>query len=92
MSSPTLAQLTEHRHQATHHLAQFFVVTHLEPYLQWTAQQSADLARAMIVNLADGPELTAGLRKLLEAKDCFVRQVVTELAERDAEGQPGDGG
>ena len=21
----------------------------------------------------DGPELTAGLRKLLEAKDCFVR-------------------
>ena len=24
-------------------------------------------------NLVDSPELTAGLRKLLEAKDCFVR-------------------
>jgi hypothetical protein len=31
------------------------------------------LAEAMIVELPDGPELTAGLRKLLEAKDCFVR-------------------
>lgn len=28
----------------------------------------------MIRELPDGPELTAGLRKLLEAKDCFVRQ------------------
>ncbi|PRY56421.1 hypothetical protein B0I28_10970 [Glycomyces artemisiae] len=27
----------------------------------------------MIAALPDGPELTAGLRKLLEAKDCFVR-------------------
>lgn len=26
--------------------------------------------------LPDGPELTAGLRKLLEAKDCFVRAAV----------------
>jgi hypothetical protein len=27
----------------------------------------------MIYQLPDGPELIAGLRKLLEAKDCFVR-------------------
>lgn len=27
----------------------------------------------VINTLPDGPELTAGLRKLLEAKDCFVR-------------------
>lgn len=26
----------------------------------------------------DGPELTAGLRKLLEAKDCFVRQALVD--------------
>ena len=32
-----------------------------------------DLAEAMVNALPDGPELTAGLRKLLEAKDCFVR-------------------
>jgi hypothetical protein len=31
------------------------------------------LAEEMIRVLPDGPELTAGLRKLLEAKDCFVR-------------------
>jgi hypothetical protein len=27
----------------------------------------------MLQTLPPGPELTAGLRKLLEAKDCFVR-------------------
>jgi hypothetical protein len=27
----------------------------------------------MAESLPDGPELAAGLRKLLEAKDCFVR-------------------
>jgi hypothetical protein len=32
-----------------------------------------DLAVLMVDQLPDGPELTAGLRKLLEAKDCFVR-------------------
>ena len=30
----------------------------------------------MIEELDDGPELTTGLRKLLEAKDCFVRAAV----------------
>lgn len=31
------------------------------------------LAELMEENLPDGPEKSAGLRKLLEAKDCFVR-------------------
>jgi hypothetical protein len=31
------------------------------------------LATTMAKHLPDGPELTTGLRKLLEAKDCFVR-------------------
>jgi len=31
------------------------------------------LAEDMVMLLGDGPELTAGLCKLLEAKDCFVR-------------------
>ncbi len=30
-------------------------------------------ARVMVTHLPDGPELTAGLRKLLEAKDCMAR-------------------
>lgn len=37
------------------------------------AGRCAGLARDMLSELPDGPELTAGLRKLLEAKDCFVR-------------------
>jgi hypothetical protein len=31
------------------------------------------MAVAFDVTLPDGPEKSAGLRKLLEAKDCFVR-------------------
>jgi len=31
------------------------------------------LAYNLVDQLEDGPEFTAGLRKLLEAKDCFVR-------------------
>lgn len=35
-------------------------------------------AAAMIANsLNDGPELVAGLRKLLEARDCFLRALIT---------------
>jgi hypothetical protein len=33
----------------------------------------AKLAAALDVTLPDGAEKSAGLRKLLEAKDCFVR-------------------
>jgi hypothetical protein len=35
-----------------------------------------DLARAMALELPPGAELSAGLRKLLEAKDCFVRAAI----------------
>lgn len=31
------------------------------------------VAIEMLTDIPDSPELTAGLRKLLEAKDCFVR-------------------
>jgi hypothetical protein len=37
------------------------------------SQECHDLALQMIQALPDDPELTVGLRKLLEAKDCFVR-------------------
>jgi hypothetical protein len=36
----------------------------------------AELADSLAGKL-DGPELTAGLRKLLEAKDCFVRAALS---------------
>ena len=52
---------------------QFFTYSHLPEHLQVIAKPIADLAHAMEAALPDGPEKSAGMRKLLEAKDCFVR-------------------
>lgn len=46
---------------------------HLPPHLQKVSAPICDLARQMDEALPNGPEKSAGLRKLLEAKDCFVR-------------------
>lgn len=40
------------------------------------ARDIETLANKLTFTLEDGPELTAGLRKLLEAKDCFIRAAV----------------
>jgi hypothetical protein len=61
------------RHPATQQIARFFAYAHLPEPLQEISRRCEWLADAMIGDLPDGPELTAGLRKLLEAKDCFVR-------------------
>ena len=61
------------RHPGTTHLLRYFEYAHLPPHLQAVSASCGDLAQQMAVALPDGPELTAGLRKLLEAKDCFVR-------------------
>lgn len=61
------------RHPGTQHLARFFEYEHLPEHLQAVSRPCGELAKQMIAALPDGPELTAGLRKLLEAKDAFVR-------------------
>lgn len=61
------------RHPGTRSIAQFFRFEHLPRHLRAASEPCARLADQMIEALDDGPELTAGLRKLLEAKDCFVR-------------------
>jgi hypothetical protein len=60
------------KHPNTVSLLQFFEYAHLPEHLQPISAPCAQLAEQMSDRL-DGPELTAGLRKLLEAKDCFVR-------------------
>lgn len=60
-------------HPSAEHLIQFFAWGHLPPPLQEISRPAARLAERMINMLPGNPELTAGLRKLLEAKDCFVR-------------------
>lgn len=60
-------------HPSTKHIMQFFKYEHLQEHLQEVSKPAAVLAEEMAKSLPENPELTAGLRKLLEAKDCFVR-------------------
>lgn len=69
----SLALEFEGRHPGTVHLIKLFAYGHLPERLQRPGEQSCELAVEMVNALPDGPELSAGLRKLLEAKDCFVR-------------------
>lgn len=50
-----------------------FEFEHLPPHLQEVSRPLGELARRFNDELPDGAEKSAGLRKLLEAKDCFVR-------------------
>lgn len=70
------------RHPATEHLLRYFDYDHLPEHLQLVSAWSADLAQQMVQHLPDGPELSAGLRRLLEAKDCFVRAAVDSRREQ----------
>jgi hypothetical protein len=51
----------------------YFEYSHLPERLQNISKPIGDLAKLIDGNLPDCAEKTAGLRKLLEAKDCFVR-------------------
>lgn len=66
------------RHPSTKHVLQYFTDAHLPEHLQLISRPFATLAFGLTSETEDGPELTAGLRKLLEAKDCFVRAMVTQ--------------
>jgi hypothetical protein len=54
-------------------MLQFFEYAHLPAHLQEVSKPFGDLALKMCDMLPSNPERTAGLRKLLEAKDCLVR-------------------
>ncbi|MEM7015843.1 MAG: hypothetical protein AAF512_00730 [Pseudomonadota bacterium] len=51
----------------------YFEYKHLPEKLQAVSKPLGELAAQMEQSLPDGPEKSAGMRKLLEAKDCFVR-------------------
>lgn len=51
----------------------YFAFAHLPAALQAVSKPIGELANQMELQLPDGPEKSAGMRKLLEAKDCFVR-------------------
>ena len=56
----------------------FFTHSHLlKGPLVETSKLVCDLAEQIDEKVPNGPEKSAGLRKLLEAKDCFVRAMLT---------------
>lgn len=57
-------------------ILEFFVYDHLPEPLRSVSVECYGLAEYMENELPDGPEKTVGMRKLLEAKDCFVRSVL----------------
>lgn len=62
------------RHQGVQDLMRFFVWGHLRADLQDVSSECERLAHVVLEDVTeDSAELTTGLRKLLEAKDCFVR-------------------
>lgn len=51
----------------------YFSYSHLPPALAEISRPFAELAYMLADELPEGPEVSAALRKLLEAKDCAVR-------------------
>jgi hypothetical protein len=64
------------RHPSVREIGRWFTYRHLPAHLQPVSIACVRLAAEMIAGYPDSPELTAGLRKLLEAKDCFVRAAI----------------
>nr|ELR5264573.1 hypothetical protein [Providencia rettgeri] len=54
-------------------IMKYFEYQHLPAHLQEVSKPIGALAKQMDELLPDGAEKSAGLRKLLEAKDCLVR-------------------
>ncbi len=57
-------------------MLQFFSYEHLPQHLQEVSKPFCELALKIVNNYPSNPERTAGLRKLLEAKDCIVRSTI----------------
>jgi hypothetical protein len=72
-------------HPATEALLRYFESDHLPEHLAGVSRQFEALAWDLAGRNGSpqGPEVTAGLRKLLEAKDCFVRATLTQHEEAE---------
>lgn len=72
------------RHPGTRHLMKTLRPNpNLPDSLRHIAELTWNLAVHLLEDLDDGPELTAGLRKLREAKDCFVLQALDDARALD---------
>lgn len=66
------------RHPSVRSLLQYFAYSHLPQRLQEVSKPLHDLANHLALTFPQNAELTTGLRKLLESKDCFVREALTD--------------
>jgi hypothetical protein len=79
MLPETLSERHAKRHGSTRQLLRWLEPNRNLPVsVLPVANQIAIVADRMVESCPDGPELTTGLRKLLEAKDCFVRSALSE--------------
>lgn len=63
--------------QEAQELMQFFSYKHLPEVLAAKSKPFHDLAKIMVESVPANREMIKGLDKLLEAKDCMVRAVIT---------------
>lgn len=80
---PTPPRLIGSIHPATVAILRHFEYQHLPSDLQVVSQPFCDLAYDLAIKF-EGAELTAGLRKLLEGKDCVVRAELEHKGREDA--------
>ena len=72
--------LWEGRHPSVRHFEPLFSYEHLPPHLAAVSRPFARLVEQLLAMLPDdNPEVSASLRKLVEAKDCAVRARVASL-------------
>lgn len=71
--------MAKQHHPSVQHLLSLFSYEHLPPTLQGIVIPIAAIAEAYAEQLESGPELSVGLRHLLDAKDALVRQRVIDL-------------
>ena len=64
-------------------MLRWFAHDHLPADLKTVSAACSELAETITAQLPEGPELTAGLRKLLEAKDCFVRAAIDARSRQE---------
>ena len=64
-------------------IIEYFAYAHLPEHLQAVSKPIGELAELLDKSLPNGPEKSAGLRKLLEAKDCFVRASISSVNDAD---------
>jgi hypothetical protein len=58
-------------------MLRFFEFAHLREDLRQTSAHFRSLAVTLVDELPPGPEKTMAMRKLLEAKDCAVRALIS---------------